>query len=532
MRAAGWRTTLAAAATVFLALAGSARADDAKCLALARFGAPDTQIDRVEAVPAGSVRLFGAGNLPSGVAASAEASLPEHCLVRGVIGRRPSTIPGNTLGIGFELRLPATWNGRFFFQGGGGWDGWLRQASGVITSGTAGLTGALSRGFAVVSTDAGHQSDQTSAPTDGRFAADPRARTDNAIDAVTRTTAVAKSIVTAFYGRPIERAYFVGCSNGGREGMLEAQTRPADFDGIVSGDPAFDLIGAAIAWDWNERALTTIAPKDAAGRPQLWQALTDADLALLSAATGKACGADAACRFDVATLQCGADATAACLAPAKVQAIQAIQRGPHTSAGAPLYSPWTQGGESGPAGWRAWMLGTDKMPARAQAFVADWMRFVAVAPGTAPIDWLQFDFDRDPARIAGPARPWQATSTDYAAFAKRGGRILFYQGTADPAFSAIHLERYVERIPNRAAFSRLFLVPGMAHCAGGAAFDQFDPLGALVDWVERGQPPSCLEARGAAFPNQSRPLCPYPAVARLRAGADPAEAVSYDCAPP
>jgi feruloyl esterase len=230
---------------------------------------------------------------------------------------------------------------------------------------------------------------------------------------------------------------------------------------------------------------------------------------LLSDATARKCGEalPGQCSFDVATLQCQAGATAACLTPAKVTAIQKIQRGPSDSAGHALYSPWTQGGEAGPAGWRAWMLGTDKAPGRARAFVEDWMRYVAVLPGQKPIDWARFDYDSDPARIAGPTAAWQADGTDYSAFARRGGRILFYQGTADPAFSAIHLMRNLEHVPDAASFSRLFLVPGMAHCSGGQAFDRFDPLSAIVDWVEKGQAPSRMIATGAAFPGRSTALC-------------------------
>ena len=217
------RTMIMSLGVLLAGLPGIARAGD--CAALASGTWPGTSIDRVEQVAADTVRPFGAGNLPTGMAADGErvAFLPAHCLVRGVIGRRPSTIPGNTLGIGFELRMPDDWNGRFFFQGGGGWDGWLRQASGVIVSATADRASALARGFAVVSTDAGHLSDQPSPATDGRFAADLRAREDNARDAVAQTTLVAKQIVTRYYAKPIDHSYFVGCSNGGREGMLDRQ---------------------------------------------------------------------------------------------------------------------------------------------------------------------------------------------------------------------------------------------------------------------------------------------------------------------
>jgi len=512
-----------AAATLCAAQAGRAASPGA-CELLARETWPGAELDQVVSVQAGTERLFGAGNLPSGPAGENRPGfLPAHCLVRGVIGRRPSTIPGNTLGVGFELRMPDDWNGRFFFQGGGGWDGWLRQASGVIVSGTASSESALARGFAVVSTDSGHESATSSPPTDGRYAVDKQARDDNARDAVPKTTDLAKRIIARYYGRPIEHSYFVGCSNGGRQGMLAAQTRPDDFDGIVAGDPAFNLTGAVIAWDWNSRALEAIAPKDTNGQPDLPRALSDADLDLLSNATLQRCapgqkvdpGNPGQCKFDVATLQCRDDSQTGCLSAAKVHAIQAIQAGPTDSAGHPVYVPWTQGGEAGPAGWRLWVLGTPQRPANGQAFAADWLRYVAVLPGQPPIDWRSFDFDHDPARIAGPDAPWLANGLDYDAFVHRGGRIIFYQGTSDPAFSAFDLlNTYQALIARYGAdtFSRLFLVPGMAHCSGGAAFDRFDPLTAIVDWVEKSQAPDHLDATGAAFAGEARPLCPYPSV--------------------
>jgi feruloyl esterase len=524
-----------------------AQADDRgqACAAIAAAAWPDTQITGAESVPADTEPASaqpGAGLLPA------------HCRVRGVIEARPSDIPGNTLGTGFELRLPSDWNGRFFFQGGGGFDGAVAPAVGVtVASRTRTGPTALERGFAVASTDAGHQSSAVPPSTDTRAALDPQARTDNGYDSVRKVTLLARDVLRAFYGEGPRRSYFEGCSNGGRQGLVATQRYARLFDGVVAGNPAFDLTGANIAWAWNTRALLAIAPQDASGEPDITRALTDDDLTLLSDAVLRQCDARDgladglisdtahACDFDPAALLCAPDQTSGCLTEPKVEAIRAIYGGPRTSSGRPLYSRWTAGGEGGPTGWRAWIVGEPGTPSspRQQAFVSGWMRYVAFTPPEPEFDYRRFDFDTDPQRMGDSTRIWTANRLNERAFFERGGKILAYHGMSDPAFSAYHFINWYRRLAGRFGgfdrlddSARLFLIPGQNHCGGGQTLDAFDSIGAIVDWVENGAAPDRLVATGAAFPGRSRPLCPYPKVARYSGQGSTEDAANFACAEP
>ena len=224
----GARSRRAAALTVLAACAfGNAAADEAEsreaCGSLVDLAAPGYHVDTAEWVAATSQ--------PSG---PGRPAAPAHCLFRVTLDARPSTIDGVTLGTGFELRLPLDWNGRFLFQGGGGLNGSLNAAVGNVS----GAPSALQRGFAVVSTDGGHRGRSI---VDSSFALDQQAKLAFAYQAVQRSTYEAKDIIDRFYGRAPDYSYFMGCSTGGREGMMAAQRLPLEFNGIVAGDPAFNL---------------------------------------------------------------------------------------------------------------------------------------------------------------------------------------------------------------------------------------------------------------------------------------------------
>jgi feruloyl esterase len=161
---------------------------------------------------------------------------------------------------------------------------------------------------------------------------------------------------------------------------------------------------------------------------------------------------------------------------------------------------------------------------------------MALAYAAPPIDILSFDFDRDTARVDGVAGALNATATDYARLKAHRGKLLLYTGMSDPVFSANDLIRYFRDVmsanggpQSTADFARLFLIPGMNHCAGGPATDQFDALNSMQEWVERGSAPGRIIAKGAAFPGRTRPLCPFPQVARFMGGADSQSAASFEC---
>jgi hypothetical protein len=530
------RSILAAlvAAVPSLAVASVAHAQDGTaeaCRALANLASPSLQIEMAELTPAGPMKSAFA---PPGAAA---AVLPEHCLVRGMLDRRTG-VGGKSYGIGFELRLPTKWNGRFLFQGGGGLDGAVNPAVGMTSAGEP----ALARGFAVVSTDAGHQG------PDASFASDQQARLDYAYQALGKITAEAKAVIARFYGQGPKWSYFMGCSNGGRQGMMAAERYPLEFDGIIAGDPGFRLSRAAVGELWDTAQLAKIAPRDPQGRPIISQALTPEDLKLLAKGALDACdGLDGlkdglindlhACRFDPKVLTCKAGEKASCLSPAKVSAIKAIFGGARDSKGRPIYAGWPYDAGVGDMGWRIWKMGSAPTGAANginQTMGQDALRRYFATPQDPALSPQSFDFDRAVELTAETGAINDPTSTFMTSFVQHGGRLLIYQGLSDPVFSAEDIIGWYEKLARDAGppqdWARLFLVPGMNHCQGGPATDRFDALSALQAWVETGKAPDRLTATGASFPGQSRPLCPYPQVARYKSG-DSHSDESFACSP-
>lgn len=540
----GSRALLAAGGLVLGA--GGVAAQGMECSALRALDRADLRITRAEQVAAGT--LPDENRARAALAGEGRAPMPAHCLVQGMIAPRVGA-GGVAFGTGFELRIPEAWNGRLLFQGGGGMDGVVQQAVGAVPIAGATAPPALMRGYAVVSTDAGHQGRDT---RDASFALDQQARLDYAHAAIPTVTETARRLVAARTGRAPERSYFMGCSNGGRQGMMAAQRYPLLFDAIVAGNPGFRLSRAAVAQAWDLQAMLRAAPRDEAGRPILSAAFSPADLRLVAdrilaecdAADGLADGivaAPRACRFSPAALRCAGEKTAACLSPPQVEALERIFGGARDSRGAPIYATWPWDPGIAAPGWRIWKLGTapGAQPNALNAtLAAASLGYYFLTPPQPDLDLLAFDFDRDTEATAETAAINDATGVLLSSFAARGGRLVVYHGNADPVFSADDLAAYWERLAaanggqeRLAAFARLFLVPGMTHCGGGPATEDFDPLAAIEAWVERGEAPDRIVARGPAFPGRTRPLCPYPQEAR-HAGGDPERAESFRCLAP
>ncbi|WP_060847578.1 tannase/feruloyl esterase family alpha/beta hydrolase [Methylobacterium aquaticum] len=543
-------SALVLSAMVFSAMvfSGQARAGPLACGDLAGLARPDLRIDRAEAVPAGTLPADNPARAALTGAARAKAALPAHCLVEGTIDPRTG-VGGVPYGTGFQLRLPEAWNGRFLFQGGGGLDGVVGEALGAIPVSGATAAPALLRGYAVVSTDSGHRGRDNA---DAAFGLDQQARIDFAYGAIGTVTREAKALVAARYGRPPAKAYFMGCSNGGRSALMAATRFPTAFDGIVAGAPAFRLSRAALGQIWDTRSFLDAAPKDPEGRPILAEALSPADLTLVADAVLKACDAAdgladgsveavSTCRFDPGSLACPGEKTATCLKPAQVEALRRAFEGARDGQGRPVYASWAWDPGIAAPGWRAWKLGTSRTgTANARnvtlgpAAIANYF----LTPPDPGFDALRFDFDRDTPRIAETAALNDPTGTFLSTFTARGGRLLVYQGVADPVFSARDLVDHWQELARHnggaqdlSASARLFLVPGMTHCGGGPALDDFDPLSAIESWVERGEAPDRLIARGTAFPGRTRPLCPFPQEARYQGG-EPDRGESFACRAP
>jgi feruloyl esterase len=527
---------LAALGIAFLSASatGASETSEQKCQALKSFAWPELVVAEATLVPKGPA------NPPEAV--PPDTILPEHCLFRATLSPRKGA-DGQQFGIGIELRLPIDWNGRFAFQGGGGLDGVLHASYGSVF-GTM-LPPALVRGFAVVSTDGGHRGKSM---LDARFGLDQQARLDYAYNALDKTTVIAKALIAKFYGRKPDYSYFVGCSNGGRNGMMAAQRFPTYFDGIVSGDPTFRLAWTNVDQVWNEVVLARAAPKDADGRPIVSKALSESDLKLVSNAVLKACDAKdglkdgmindfKACKFDPVVLQCKGAKTDSCLLPKQVTALKELMGGPHDSKGHQLYAPFPYDtGIGGPA-FRGMHFGhseTGKLDAADATLGFDSTRYYAMTPPDPTFDPMKFDFDHDTKRILETSKINDADSTYLVTFASHA-KLILYHGLSDQGLSPLDTAAWYDKLKASTGgttqdWARLFMVPGMTHCSGGQATDQFDMLTAIQNWVEKGKAPDRIVAKGKAFPGVTRPLCPYPQVARY-VGGDPKSEKSFECRP-
>lgn len=498
--------------------------------------------------------------------------LPAHCQVQGQINARTGkayardpadgsvSVVDAPYAIGFELRLPKDWNGRFLFQGGGGLDGVLNDAVGLHNPQLGAAANALSRGFAVVSTDGGHRG--TSA-FDGSFGADPQARIDYAYNAVDQVTATARRLLEGYYGRGPERSYFVGCSNGGRQGMLATQRFPSYFDGVVSGDPGFNYMPMVANSLTDVLAIAQAVPAGATTPlgPDLGKAFAPADRALIRNAIVAKCDAKgrdtlvdgiiadpAACDFDPQADMptCAGAPDGSCLTSPQKTALASMFAGGKTSTGAPLYIDYYFDAGVATPGWNIWKL--DGIPVRLSPTLTislginqlagmDGPGKVFSTPPNPSFDPFAFRPDTDPATWAEFTRIGAATSTDLSAFKARGGKLIIYNGNSDPLVSSKDLVRYRQALAAANGgsvddFHRLFLVPGMNHCSGGPTTDDIDLLTAIQQWVEHDEAPDALLAKAgpmSPWPGRTRPLCAYPKVAVYRGSGSIEDAASFSC---
>jgi feruloyl esterase len=510
----------AAVAVAGVALASAAQAAD--CSAATRLHLRGVNID-VPILQEPQTLLPDPNSAMTG-STPAAISVERHCLVEGKIDDRGGV--GGRYGIRFQIRLPEAWNGRFLFQGGGGMDGFIASAIGSIPNVGSTAAPAISRGYAVVSMDGGHDGHGA------EFARDQQARLDLAYVAIGRVTDTAKAIIRATYGREPDHSLFMGCSNGGREAMIAAQRYPTEFDGIVAGDPGFHLSAAALAQSWDVRQFMSIAPGGV-----LSKALTQDDLGKVSSAILAQCdaldgvadglvNAPSQCRFDPERLR-------GTLADAKVDALRAVMGGPVGSDGRSLYSDWPYDPGIASPGWRIWKLGfsgTKESDALNVLIGSQSLPKLFMTPPRDMVDPMTMDFDQAAKDIAQMGAVNDATSTYLTTFAARGGKMVIFQGMADPVFSTNDLVRWYRQATADTGgnFARLYLVPGMTHCGGGPALDDFDPLTALEDWIRTGAPPEQIAATGKSFPGVRQPLCPYPKEAHLT-GRDASRLESYTC---
>jgi len=465
--------------------------------------------------------FLSAGQAPKESPWSYQGALPERCLVEGVLNKRVGA-GGKPYGIRFALALPSDWNHDFLMQGGGGANGTVGAPIGATA---AGDKPGLTRGFAVASNDTGHQG----AIFDFGFMKDEQAFLDFAYEANHQVADVAKQFIAAYYSKLAAHSYFVGCSTGGREGMILTQRYPEEFDGVVSGAPARRTGYSNIAsGPWAAVAYNQEAPKDAEGAPIIAQALSDDDRKLIINALLKRCDArdgvadgmifdPLGCDFDPAELECKGAKDPGCLSSALVKAIKTAFAGPKNMHGDQVYPAYPY--DTGVAA---------KAPIPGM---------LSIGPGIFGPPTKAMEIDVDQLAKAAEQPLVDALSTNLTSFSGHGGKQIFYHGGSDPWFSALDTLGYYQAmaadnggLEKVSEWSRFFYVPGMGHCGGGeAALDNFDMLGAVVNWVERGIAPQSVEASGKAFPGRTRPLCAYPKHAQYKGSGDTEKAENFEC---
>lgn len=502
-----------AAATAALLAAPQAAAQTA-CEDLAGLDLPDTEITAAERVTSGRFEAPGSGDV---------YGVPAMCRVAGVV--EPA--------IRFEVWLPEgeTWNGRFQAVGGGGLAGIISYPA---------MAEAAQDGYATASTDTGHEAGDLS------WLSDRQRVTDYGYRAIHEMTVKAKMLIAEHYGSGAEYAYFNGCSTGGRQGLMEAQRFPDDYDGIVSGAPVNDFTNLHIGQLWTAHA--TLKEPGAA--------LSAEDFALVSERVLEMCDANdgvedgiltdpRTCDFDPAVLECTSGQSGQCLAPAQVEALTMIYEGaenPRT--GAPIYPGLEPGGE-GPQprnpGWAMLMDGEGP-------FFIDEAVIGGMAFEKQDWDWETFDFDRDVEHVNGKlAGVLNAVNPDLRDFKANGGKLIVYHGWNDPGVMPQRTVDFHEQLVDFAGkatgedgreltdeYLRLFMMPGMGHCRGGAGPDQADFMGAISAWVEDGEAPERIVATKTENGEtaMTRPLCPHPQVAQYTGSGDPNDANSFECALP
>lgn len=487
-----------------------------------------------------------------GVEMDAPVPLPEDgaCIVTGRMDAYEGQ-DGNPYAIRFEIALPTDWNGDFVHQFNGGVDGVVAPARGGFNIGRPEMT-ALSRGFAVVSSDAGHAIDAH--PDQGlqgatQFGFDARARANYGHAAVAKLDPVARRIVESAYGAPIRHAYGIGRSNGGRHAMVAAARMPDAFDGLLVGYPGFNLPKAALQHAWDAQIFHALTG-------DVRTAFSQEDMDKVSAEVLAQCdaldGLEDGMVFAFQTCQGVFDSSVLGqdLPADKIEALVRMTGGPRTASDAPLYSDWYWDSGLNSANWRSWKLegpegplgGMPRIVALGAGSLAQVFSTPPVELGPRPQDMLdyllEFDFDRDSALIGATNETFPESGLDamlppdmdFSAFRAGGGKMIVYHGLSDPVFSAKDTVDWFRDAPRADSFARLYLVPAMPHGHSPDAPDDFDMLSALVNWVEHGVAPGPVEAhtRPDEGDGVSRPLCPYPSAAMYIAG-NPASAASFSC---
>ncbi|SNT55184.1 feruloyl esterase [Asanoa hainanensis] len=489
-------------------------------------GKPTLECSTTALSTAGLTRAVGYPTTVTAATTAATTAGTAFCDVRAsiTVGARD----GSTSVIQLRLQAPTDWNRRYVQLGGGGFCG------SIPTGGTSGNAN-VDLGYAVASDDTGH----VGGGSDASFALDNTAVQNTWGYLSEHLTALAsKSLLKGLSGRAVSYSYFVGCSTGGRQALIEAQRWPDDFDGIVAGAPAN-----------RQNYLATLSQgvreqqnRDASGA----QVVDAAAAAVVGAAVVAACDGvvkdgvvddPRTCRFDPAAVACpGGVAAPGCLSAAQVAVVKDWYDSPRDNRGHELYPGGLPVGSEG--GWVGSDISTS--PTRLSgggAYAEQVLRYLAFPtdPGASYSLW-DFDPSRDAAQLGTMAKVYNADTTNLDAFRKAGGKLMLYHGLADPLITPFGTIQYYDDVVARYGsldrtqqFARLFLLPGVYHCSGGPGADRVDWLAGIRDWTERGKAPSSVLATkvSGGVTTMERPVYAYPLQARYDGTGDPNVAANW-----
>ena len=490
--------------TSLVVLFFAAAVQQTPCEGLKSLSIHNVTITAAESVAAGAQQPGRGGRGGQG------APLPAYCRVAAVLS------PSADSHIEMELWMPAeNWNGKFLAVGNGGWAGNIE--TGAMATG-------LRKGYATASNDTGHKGGSAS------FAVGhPEKVVDFGYRSMHEMAVQSKAILQAFYRRGPQLSYYQGCSTGGRQGMMEAQRYPEDFDAIIAGAPVYNQIHLNTSQVSLQvemlREPSRLVP------PNKVTLFADAVKAACDEKDGvkdNIVSDPQMCKFDPAVLMCKAGDAADCFTALQVENAKKAYAPVKTKSGETVYPGHSPGFESG---WRIPTAGQDLNP-----LFGDMPRYIAHQD--AKWDLMSFDLDKDLALALKNAGLIEANDPDLKKFKARGGKLLLYHGWADPGPAPENTIDYYSKVAKTIGgkqddWMRLFLLPGVGHCGGGVGPDQADYLGAMERWRESGVAPDQIIAtrnagRGGQ-PEMSRPLCPYPQVAKYTGTGSTNDAKNFVC---
>jgi feruloyl esterase len=476
------------------------------CEGMVRLVLPNASITLARVVDAGA---FTPATASSGTRTFSD--LPAFCRLTATLK------PSSDSEIKTEVWLPITgWNGKLLAVGSGGWGGSIAYNA---------MSDALRRGYATSATDDGHTG------PGGSFAlGHPEKFIDFAYRSEHEMTVKAKAIINAFYGHNARYSYWDGCSGGGREGLLQAQRYPDEFDGVIAGDPATFRRNAWALWLANASFKDPADYIPPAKYPMIHQAVLDACDAIDGLKDGLI-DDPTRCHFDPKILQCEGGDTPSCLTARQVQTARTILSPPTTRSGREIFPRLEPGTEL-----RWGRLAGGPEPA---ALFVDYFKYIVFKDPNW--DWRTFDLERDSALSDKIDKDTIALNPDLTQFAEHGGKLLIYHGWADQQVAPVASVDFYKSVVNISGdpaqapgWVRLFMAPGMAHCAGGEGPNTFDELSSMEQWVEKGKAPDQMIASHSTNGkiDRTRPLCPYPQVARYQGAGSQDEAKNFVCQPP